>query len=95
MSKLIIRVIFFLSILGLGFASLNLHSLNKLTGVMTLTNELYDNAEDNPKKVELMNRIESEMQEYDELNKVSIVLDASILLLLFGFYISTRRPKAN
>lgn len=62
---------------------------------MTLTNELYDNAEDNPKKVELMKRIESEMQEYDELNKVSIVLDASILLLLFGFYISTRRPKAN
>lgn len=93
MNKIVPRVIFCAVLIGLGYVSYELHSANSLTEALVLTEELFDKDVVNPESEELMKRVESEIQEFDKLNQLTLVLDTSIFLLLLGFYFSTRESK--
>ena len=93
MNKIIPRVLFCVVLIGLGYVSHELQSANSLAEALVLTEELFDKDVVNPESEELMKRVESEIQEFDKLNQLIRILDASIILLLLAFYLSTRESK--
>jgi len=93
MNKIVLRIILSVVLIGLGYVSYELHSANSLADAMILTEELLDNDVVNPEREELINGVKSEIQDFDKLNQLTLILDTSIFLLLLGFYFSASKSK--
>ncbi|SFW61229.1 hypothetical protein [Cellulophaga fucicola] len=90
----IIRLLFILSAIGMGYVSYKLHSEdNYSTASEKIKILLSENKIKVEGKNELIKDLENEIQKVEERNRVVYILDATILVFITGLYFLTPKKE--
>ena len=94
MNKLSVRILFVLTLLGMGYVSYNLREANSYSEEYELVRKLLiDEETDQIQKSELIDKLESELKESERLNHLIYILNGSILIFSLGLFLATPKRK--